>query len=74
MGDQFKNKTKQKKNRNFSKSQSISSENNNGKTFSLASPDLVQLALEYNYSSLSYSELSDDFKEEFNINFDNWVG
>ena len=35
--------------------------------------DLKELALKYNYSSLSYSKLSDEFKYEFNIDFDNVI-
>ncbi len=35
--------------------------------------ELNDLALKYNYSSLSYSKLSDEFKREFNIDFDNVI-
>ena len=35
--------------------------------------ELTELALKYNFSSLSYSKLSNDFKNEFNIDFDNVI-
>ena len=35
--------------------------------------ELVDLALKYGFSGLSYSKLSDDFKKEFEIDFDNII-
>lgn len=35
--------------------------------------DLNELAMGYGYSSLSYAKLSDEFREEFNIDFDNII-
>ena len=34
---------------------------------------LTDLALKYDYSSLTYSKLSEEFKNEFNIDFDNII-
>ena len=33
--------------------------------------ELIELALKYNFIGLSYSKLSDEFKKELNIDFDN---
>lgn len=35
--------------------------------------ELLDLAKKYNFTGISYSKLSDDFKKEFNINFDNVI-
>ena len=35
--------------------------------------ELNQLAKKYNFSSISYSKLSDEFKKDFNIDFDNVI-
>ena len=35
--------------------------------------DLLNLALKYNFTGLSYSKLSDELKSEFNIDFDNII-
>ncbi len=35
--------------------------------------DLLNLALKYNFSGISYSKLSDNFKKEFEIDFDNVI-
>ena len=35
--------------------------------------DFIELILKYNFSGLSYSKLSDDFKHEFGIDFDNVI-
>ncbi len=35
--------------------------------------DLLNLALKYNFSGISYSKLSDEFKKEFKIDFDNVI-
>ena len=35
--------------------------------------DFNELILKYNFSGLSYSKLSDDFKDEFGIDFDNVI-
>ena len=35
--------------------------------------ELTDLALKYDYSSLTYSKLSEEFKNEFNIDFDNII-
>ncbi len=35
--------------------------------------DLVELAKKYDFTGLSYSKLSDDFKKEFNIDMDNII-
>ena len=35
--------------------------------------DLLNLALKYNFSGISYSKLSDEFKKEFQIDFDNVI-